>query len=327
MVERVAHLVHEFRYHAGRGEAAHLLPQTAVHHGGGGVQAHTPQLVTQRVGHLKRRAHRIVLVIHEHDHVQVGRVAICKSARRKHGVAAIRSDEPMGHGAHAPAAPPRCLGIGAHADGAGHVRGPAITGLHLPVIESGGEVQDGLAVGGLNHGAHVAADQRAPAQYTQHQGLKVCKQRVVALNAQHRFPRGDLVAVKEGLHLNGVTRGLPSVGGAVPCTERHDGDGLINPAQHRVLALEHLHQHPRVVVVGLQHLACKREVGVAVVPVAHALNGQLKCGRSKPRPIRGGAQVRSSGPSGGRSRGRDDHTRPTPASATRLRAMAMTAGH
>ena len=131
------------------------------------------------------------------------------------GVAAVRGDQPVRDGAHALAAPPRRLGVGGHADRAGDVRGPAVAGLHLPVVEARGEVEDRLAAGRLDDVAHVAADQGAAREHAEVERLEVGEEAVVALDRQHRLPRLDLVAVVQGAHLQPVPPGLPrAVAGA-----------------------------------------------------------------------------------------------------------------
>ncbi len=81
-------------------------------------------------------------------------------------------------------------------------------------------------------------------------------------------------------------------------------EGLVHAAQHRALALEHLHPPVGAMIVQLEHVAREREVGVAVIPVAHLLHGQLERRRMEPRAP-GGAHGPES--SGGRRAGRVLH--------------------
>ena len=78
--------------------------------------------------------------------------------------------------------------------------------------------------------------------------LEVAEQRVVALDRHHGLPRLDLVAVVEGVHLELVPAGLPgAVAGAPAAALAQHGDRLVHAAEHRLVALEHLHEDARVV--------------------------------------------------------------------------------
>ena len=95
----------------------------------------------------------------------------------------------MRHGADAAPAPPRGLRVGRDADRAGHVRGPAVAGLHEPVVVASREVEDRFAAGRAHHRGDVAHDQRPPRQRAEIDGLQVREQAVVALDRHHRLPR------------------------------------------------------------------------------------------------------------------------------------------
>ena len=124
---------------------------------------------------------------------------------REHGVAAVRRDQRVRHGADAPAAPPRRLRVGGDADGrlehrARDVCGVAVAGLHAVVVVARGHEDDRLAVRRFEHARDVRGDERAPGQDAEVHGLQVGEERVVALDRHHRLPRLDPVAVVEGVH-------------------------------------------------------------------------------------------------------------------------------
>ena len=130
-----------------------------------------------------------------YDATRLGQEIESELARGEHGVARVRGDEAVGDGAHALAAPPRRLGVGRHADGAGDVRRPPVAGLDLPVVEAGGEVEDRLAAGGGDDVADVAADEGAAGEHAEVERLERREQAVVAADGEDRLPRLDLVAV------------------------------------------------------------------------------------------------------------------------------------
>src|SRR4029079_18137407 len=62
----------------------------------------------------------------------------------------------------------------------------------------------------------------------------------------------------------------------VVAAEREDRDGLVHPAEHRLVLLEDLHDDPRMPTVGEQRLAREVEVDVAVVALPHLLHGEVE---------------------------------------------------
>ncbi len=65
------------------------------------------------------------------------------------------------------------------------------------------------------------------------------------------------------VHDHVVPAGLPgAVGGGAAAALAQDCDRLVHAAEHRLVALEDLHQHARVMGVPLQHLLGEDEVGV-----------------------------------------------------------------
>ena len=85
------------------------------------------------------------------------REALGERPRRRDRVAAVGRDQPVRDGADPAAAPPGRLRVGRHADRPGDVRGPAVAGLHEPVVVAGGEEEDLLAVRGLDDVARRCA--------------------------------------------------------------------------------------------------------------------------------------------------------------------------
>ena len=211
------------------------------------------------------------------------REAVGELARGQRGVAAVRGDQAVRDGADAATAPPRRLGVGRHADRSGHVRRPAVAGLDEPVVVAGGEVQDRLAAGGLDHLVHVAHDERAAREAAEIDGLQVGEQAVVALDRQHGLPRRDRVALVQRADLELLEAVDPAaVGAAAAGRLLEHRDRLVDPAEHRLPALEHLHQHVRVAVVGLEQRLRVVEVGVGVVAVADLLDRQAEGRRGEP---------------------------------------------
>jgi hypothetical protein len=145
------------------------------------------------------------------------------------------------------------------------------------VVVAGGEVQDRLAARRLDDLADVAHDQRAARHRAEVDGLEVGEQRVIALDRHHRLPRPDLVALVQRVHLELLPAVLPrAVRAAAAGAQAQDRDRLVDPAQDRLLALEHLHQDPRLTALQLQRRLRVVEVDVGVVALADLLHGQAK---------------------------------------------------
>ena len=110
------------------------------------------------------------------------------------------------------------------------------------------------------------------------------EERVVALDRQHRLPRLDPVAVVERVD-----------GERVPVVraELEHGDRLVDPAEHRGLALEDLHHDPRVPAVCEQGRPRVVEVRVGVVPLAHLLDRELEDLRVEPLSALSGRHSRA----------------------------------
>ena len=142
-------------------------------------------------------SHRVVLEVDEHGDVHRAGVAVREGPRRRGGVAAVRGDQAVRHGADAPAAPPRRLRVGRDADRPRDVGRPAVAGLHEPVVVAGGEEQDRLAGRGLDDGADVAHHERPPGQAAEVDRLEVGEAGVGPLDRHHGLPRRDRVALVE----------------------------------------------------------------------------------------------------------------------------------
>jgi hypothetical protein len=150
------------------------------------------------------------------------------------------------------------------------------------VVVAGGEVEDRLAVGGLDDLVHVAHDQRATRHAAEVDGLQVGEQRVVPLDRQHGLPRRDLVALVQRMDLEVLEAVDPlAVLAAAPGALLEHRDRLVDPAENRLPALEHLHQRAGVVVVVLQQRLRVVEVRVGVVPVADLLDGKAEDARGQ----------------------------------------------
>ena len=201
-------------------------------------------------------------------------VAVGEQARGGDGVAPEGRDERVRHGAHAAPAPPRRLRVGRDADRAGDVGGPAVAGLHQPVVVAGREEEDGLAVRRLDHRLDVAHDQRAPRHAAQVHRLQMREQPVVALDRHDGLARRDLVALVQGADLELVPAVLPAAVDVAPGALLEHGDRLVDAAEDRVLLLEDLHEHARAMALELEQVAGQVEVLVGVVALAHALDGQ-----------------------------------------------------
>ena len=132
------------------------------------------------------------------------------------------------------------------------MRRVAVSGLYAVVIVPRREEEDRLAVGGVDHPSHVRRDERPPREHAEVARLQVREEREVAFDGQDRLPGRDLVAVVERVD-----------GQRVPVmrAELQNRDRLVHPTEHRVLALEDLHDHTWVPPVGEQRVA--REVEVA----------------------------------------------------------------
>ena len=157
-----------------------------------------------------------------------------------------------------------------------------------------GKYRIGLPRGGLDDLAHVAHDQRAARHHAEVDGLEVGELRVVALDRHHGLPRGDLVALVQRLDLEVLPAVDPQVALVVAGALLEHRDRLVDPAEDRLLALEDLHQHPRVVAVGLQQLLGQVEVRVGVVAVADLLHRQAEDGRRQAHALADGHLTRRS---------------------------------
>ena len=180
-----------------------------------------------------------------------------------HCVPAVGRDERVRHRPDPPAAPPRGLGVRGDPDGPGHVRRPAVARLHEPVIVAGREVEDGLAVGRVDHLADVAHDERAPCQAAEVDGFQVREEGVVAFHGHNRLPRLDRIPLVQGTDLDLV----PAVAPPAPRLQAarapaQHGDRLVDAPENRGLALEDLHEDARMVILGFEQGARVREVRV-----------------------------------------------------------------
>ena len=115
------------------------------------------------------------------------------------------------------------------------------------------------------------------------------EERVVAPDGEDGLLRADLVALVERADLEVVPAALPdAVLVAVAGALAQDRDRLVDPAEHRVLVLlEDLHEHLRVVVVVLEQALGEVEVGVRVVALANALDGQAEDRRGQAAALDG----------------------------------------
>src|SRR5919204_4663447 len=254
-VKGLAHTLDEDLVDPGGTEVTHLMPQRTIDQALGGVEPDAPEVVAEGLGYLERRPHGVILEVHEHGDVHLAGEVPGERLGRFHGAAVVGGDQRMRDGADAAAAPPRCLRVRGHADGAGHVRCPAVAGLHEPVVVARGEEEDLFAARRLHHLVHVPHHERAAGEAAEGDGLEVCEQRVVALDRHHGLLRGDLVAFVQRVDrevLPGVLE-APVRRVAAGALLQH-GDRLVDPAQHRFLLLEHLHHHLRVPVLGLEQL-------------------------------------------------------------------------
>ena len=164
----------------------------------------------------------------------------------------------------------------------GHVRRPAVAGLHQPVVVAGGEEEDRLAARRLHHLADVAHDQacgapgsrgrRSPGGRT---GCSRPRSSAPSRTARSRRPRSSAWTSSS------PPAGLPARRRvAAPRALLQDRDRLVDPAQQRALALlEDLHQDLRVVAVLLEQRLGVVEVGVGVV----AARGSSRPAAGRPR--------------------------------------------
>ena len=218
------------------------------------------------VGDLDRRPHRVVVEVDEHRDVHLVRVAPGERPRAGHRVASVGGDERVRHRAHAAPAPPRGLGVRAHADRARDVGGPAVPGLHEPVVVAGREEEDLLAPRGADHGVDVAHDQAASGQAAQVDRLQMREQRIVAGDRHDRLARLDAVALVQRPDLELVpARREPTVGPAAPGALLQDRHRLVDAAEDRALLLEDLHEDLRPAPLRLEQVARQVEVLVGVV--------------------------------------------------------------
>ena len=97
--------------------------------------------------------------------------------------------------------------------------------------------------------------------------LEVGERRVVALDRHHGLPRLEAVAVAER---------VDGQAGPVVRAKLKDRERLVHAAERRLLALEDLHRDPRMAAVVEQRGAGVVEVRVAVVPVSHLLNREMR---------------------------------------------------
>src|SRR4051794_591954 len=177
-------------------------------------------------------------------------------------------------------APPRRLRIGRDADRAGHVRRPAVPGLHEPVVVTGGKEEDGLAGRGLDDRGDVAHDQRSARQASEVDRLQMREQRVVALDREDRLPRLDAVALVERMDDEVAPAVLPAAVSRPPARALPEHrDRLVDAAEDRLLLLEHLHQDARVTPLLDEELLREVEVLIRVIAVADALHRQAEDGR------------------------------------------------
>ena len=200
--------------------------------------------------------------------------------RREHRVAAVRRDERVRDGADAPAAPPRRLRVGGDADlraehGSCDVRGVAVARLDAVVVVPRGHEDDRLAVRRLDDASRVRRDQRTAGERPEDDRLEVGERRVVALDRHHGLPRLEAVAVAER---------VDGQAGPVVRAELEDRERLVHAAEHRLLALEDLHDDPRMAAVVEQRGAGVVEVRVAVVAVSHLLDREVEDRRVETRP-------------------------------------------
>ncbi len=101
------------------------------------------------------------------------------------------------------------------------------------------------------------------------------EQAVVPLDRHHRLPRRDRVALVQRVHLELIPPRHPAtVRAEAAGGELQDRDRLVDPAQQRLLLLEDLQHHPRVVVDILEQPLGVDEVRVRVIALAQPLDWQ-----------------------------------------------------
>src|SRR3954469_15338342 len=147
------------------------------------------------------------------------------------------------------------------------------------VVGAGGKEEDGLAGRGPHDRRHVAHDERSAGQAPEVHRLQMREQRVVALDRHHGLERRDLVALVQRVDGQLVPPVLPRAVGPAPSGALlEDREGLVDPAEDRLLLLEDLHEHARVAVLGEEELAREVEVLVGVVAVADPVDRKAEDG-------------------------------------------------
>jgi len=111
-VEGAAYQGAELRVDTARVKVAHQLLDADVDHRFRGVEADSPEPVTQGSRQRQRRPNAIVVPVDEDNEVHAGIHELCILLGGQDGVAVVRGDQRMGDGAGALAAPPGRLGIG-----------------------------------------------------------------------------------------------------------------------------------------------------------------------------------------------------------------------
>ena len=223
---------------AGRLEAAHLV-QSERSTRSSEVSSRTPHSSSpERVGHLQRGLDRVVLEVDQHGDVHLvgeplgeARAAASRCRRRR------RRSAPCGTVPDAAAAPPRRLGVGGHADRAGHVGGPAVARLHQPVVVAGGEVEDRLAVAPPPRprarcaspacGAPGSRGRRSRGGRTARSRPRSSSRSRAARSRRPRAARGPSSSSQPG------PLRRPSLAARALLQDRHR---LVDPAEHRVAA-------------------------------------------------------------------------------------------
>jgi len=149
-----------------------------------------------------------------------------------------------------------------------------VAGLHQPVVVPRGEEHHLLGPRGVDDATRVGPDLGAPGEHAQVERLQVGERVVRPLDEEHRLPRLDLVAVIQGVHLE-----LVPLGGA----QLEDGDRLVDAAEKGVRFAEHLHGHAGAMAVLEEQLPRSDEVLIRVVPLPHALDGEVEDRGMEPR--------------------------------------------
>src|SRR5665213_1533760 len=159
---------------------------------------------------------------------------------------------------------------------------------HHSVVEARRKEQHFLAAGGVDDRARVGRDPRAAREDAEIRCLEVREERVVAFDRHHRLERLDRITVVQRPHGQPVPALAPrAVRRVAPAAQLEDRDRLVDPAQHRLIPLEHLHPHARMVGVLFEDLARPLEVDVRVVALAHLLDRQVEDRRVETTPLGG----------------------------------------